>query len=218
MSTNVTDLEEALIRQATLGDESALSALFDFYRPRLWRLVNFRLDSRLQGRVDPDDVIQESWLNARSRAEHFAREGSGSRFIWFRMIVTQTLIDVHRRHLESDKRSAVREQKSLGGWAAASTSISLADHLLGNMTSPSQALLRAELSSQLDTALKTLSELDQEVLALRHFEELSNQETAEVLSLTEQAASIRYVRALQRLKHVLVKLPAFAELAGSEEM
>ncbi len=218
MSTNVTDLEEALIRQATLGDELALTALFDFYRPRLWRLVNFRLDSRLQGRVDPDDVLQESWLNARSRSEHFVREGSGSRFIWFRMIVTQTLIDVHRRHLESDKRSAAREQKSLGGWAAASTSISLADHLLGNMTSPSQALLRAELSSQLDTALKTLSELDQEVLALRHFEELSNLETAEVLNLTEQAASVRYVRALQRLKHVLVKLPAFAELAGAESV
>ena len=215
MSTNVTDLEDALIRQATLGDESALAALFDFYRPRLWRLVNFRLDSRLQGRVDPDDVLQESWLNARSRSAHFVREGSGSRFIWFRLIVTQTLIDVHRRHLESDKRNAAREQKILGGWAAASTSVSLADHLLGNMTSPSQALLRAELSSQLDAALKTLSELDQEVLALRHFEELSNLETAEVLNLSEQTASVRYVRALQRLKHILVKLPAFAELAGA---
>ena len=218
MSTNVTDLEEALIRQASQGDEAALTALFDFYRPRLWRLVNFRMDVRLQGRVDPDDVLQESWINARSRAEHFVREGSGSRFIWFRMIVTQTLIDVHRRHLESDKRSATREQKKLGGWSVASTSVSLADHLLGNMTSPSQALQLAELSSQLDAALKTLSSLDQEVLALRHFEELSNHETAEVLSLTEAAASVRYVRALQRLKHILIKLPAFAELAAAGEV
>lgn len=215
MPATVTGLEEALIRRASQGEESALAALFDFYRPRLWRLVNFRLDVHLQGRVDPDDVLQEAWLDARQRFSHFAREGAGSRFIWFRMIVTQTLVVVHRRHLMAHKRDASREEKSLGGWAASSTSLSLTDQLLGNLTSPSQAVVRAELSSQLDAALKTLSDLDQEVLALRHFEELSNLETAEVLDITEQTASIRYVRALQRLKHILVKLPSFADLSGA---
>ena len=215
MATTVTGSEDALIQRASQGDESALAALFDFYRPRLWRLVNFRLDAKLQGRVDPDDVLQEAWLDAKSRAEHFVREGAGSRFIWFRLIVHQTLVVVHRRHLMSHKRDASREQKALGGWAASSTSLSLTDQLLGKLTSPSQAVVRAELASQLDAALKTLSDLDQEVLALRHFEELSNGETAEVLNLSEQTASIRYVRALQRLKHILVKLPSFADLAGT---
>ena len=128
------------------------------------------------------------------------------------MIVSQTLIDVHRRHLQSERRDATREAKALSGWDPGSTSFSLAEHLLGGLTSPSQALLRAELSAQLNVALKTLSELDQEVLALRHFEELSNTETAEVLQLTEQAASVRYVRALARLKDILQRLPGFEEL------
>ena len=215
MTTSVTGFEEDLIQRASKGDEAALAALFDFYRPRLWRLVNFRMNKQLQGRVDPDDVLQEAWLDARSRAEHFAREGTGSRFIWFRMIVSQTLVVVHRRHLMSHKRDASREQQALGGWEASSTSLSLTGQLLGKLTSPSQALVRAELASQLDEALKALSDLDQEVLALRHFEELSNSETAEVLSLTEQTASSRYVRALQRLKHVLVKLPSFSDLSGT---
>ena len=215
MTTSVTGFEEDLIQRASKGDEAALAALFDFYRPRLWRLVNFRMNKQLQGRVDPDDVLQEAWLDARSRAEHFAREGTGSRFIWFRMIVSQTLVVVHRRHLMSHKRDASREQQALGGWEASSTSLSLTGQLLGKLTSPSQALVRAELASQLDEALKALSDLDQEVLALRHFEELSNSETAEVLSLTEQTASSRYVRALQRLKHVLVKLPSFSDLGGA---
>ena len=153
--------------------------------------------------------------NAVARMDHFARDSNGSRFVWFRMIVTQSLIDVHRRHLGSLKRDAKREQNQHGGWDASSTSCSLAERLLGSLTSPSQALLRAELAAQLDAALATLSSLDQEVLALRHFEELSNSETAEVLKLSEQAASIRYVRALTRLKHVLRRLPAFAEFEGT---
>jgi RNA polymerase sigma-70 factor (ECF subfamily) len=204
--------EDALTQRASNGDAAAMAELFDLFRPRLWRLVNFRMDGRLQGRVDPDDVLQEAWLSAAARAEHLQRESDGSRFIWFRMIVSQTLIDVHRRHLQSERRDATRETRALSGWDPGSTSFSLAEHLLGGLTSPSQALLRAEVSAQLDVALKTLSELDQEVLALRHFEELSNTETAEVLQLTEQAASIRYVRALARLKDILQRLPGFEEL------
>ena len=194
-------------------DEAALARLFEEFRPRLWRLVQFRLDSHLLGRVDPDDVLQESWLNIAARAEHYATKWTGSTFVWMRLVVSQTLIDVHRRNVDSQKRDAGREQV-IGGWSPDSTSCSLAEHFLGHMTSPSQAVMREELSAQLGEAMTTLSELDQEVLALRHFEELSNAETAEVLNLTEQAASLRYVRALSRLKHVLEKLPEFADWQG----
>ena len=76
--------EQELTRRAAQGESAALAELFDLYRPRLWRLVNFRLNARLQGRVDPDDVLQEAWLNAAARVDHFARETTGSRFIWFR--------------------------------------------------------------------------------------------------------------------------------------
>jgi RNA polymerase sigma-70 factor (ECF subfamily) len=202
------DEEAPLVNRIIRGDRGALAELFTLYRPRLWRMVNFRLDPRLRGRVDPDDILQDAWVNAVARINNFLTDASRSCFIWFRMIVQQTLIDVHRRHLGADKRSAARE-RSLNYGGADSTSTSLAFHLQAHLTSPSSAVARSELAGQLDTVLKGMSEIDREVLALRHFEHLTNAETALVLDMSEQAASVRYVRALQRLKKVLEVMPGF---------
>lgn len=207
-SERITDLINRVIR----SDVDALAEIFAIFQPRLWRMVNFRLDRRLQGRVDADDVLQEAWLKAVDRIEHFLKDASRSIFIWFRMIVSQTMIEIHRRHLGAEKRSAAKETSTRSGWSSASTSFSLTHQLLGHMTSPSLAALRAELSTQLDTALNSMSPIDREVLALRHFEELSNRETAQVLEMSEQAASARYVRAISRLRHVLEALPGFADV------
>jgi RNA polymerase sigma-70 factor (ECF subfamily) len=166
-------------------------------------MIHFRLDHRLHGRIDADDVLQEAYLNACTRIEHFVQDAARSSFVWLRLIVSQTMVDIHRRHLGSQMRDARREVSIHGGWDSASTSFCLSFHLLGHLTSPSDAALRAELSEQLDRALASMSDIDREVLALRHFEELSNSETAQVLGLTEQAASIRYIRALGRLKNIL---------------
>lgn len=203
------DEEAPLVNRIIRGDRGALAELFTLYRPRLWRMVNFRLDPRLRGRVDPDDILQDAWVNAVARINNFLTDASRSCFIWFRMIVQQTLIDVHRRHLGADKRSAARERSLSYGSNADSTSTSLAFHLQARLTSPSSAVARAELAGQLDTVLKGMSEIDREVLALRHFEHLTNAETALVLDMSEQAASVRYVRALQRLKKVLEVMPGF---------
>jgi RNA polymerase sigma-70 factor (ECF subfamily) len=200
-----------LVNRVVSGDREALAELFLFYRPRLWRIVHFRLHPRLQGRVDADDVLQDAWLKAESRIKYFLSDASRSCFIWFRMIVTQALIELHRRHLGADKRSANRERSINAKWDSESTSTCLSFHLLANLSSPSSAVMKAEQSRQLDTALQSLSELDREILALRHFEELTNHESALVLGLTEQAASARYVRALQRLKRVMETLPTLAE-------
>lgn len=202
-----TEAETGLINRVIRGDTAALAELFSMYRPRLWRMVHFRLHPRLQGRVDADDVLQDAWMKAVDRIDHFLRDASRSCFIWFRMIVSQTMIELHRRHLGADKRSASREVSIHGGWGADSTSSALAFHLLGSFSSPSNAALRAERAKQLDAALQTLSDIDREVLALRHFEELSNRETALVLGMSEQAASARYIRALGRLKVILEALP-----------
>lgn len=200
-----------LVNRVIRGDVAALSELFAIHRPRLWRMVNFRIDPRLTGRVDADDILQEAWLRAVDRIDSFLRDASRSTFIWFRMIVTQTMVDLHRRHVGAQKRSAAKEFSIHGGWSSDSTSVSLARHLLGHLSSPSAAAMRAELSSQLETALSTMSDIDREVLALRHFEELSNSETALVLEMSEQAASARYVRALARLRHVLEAIPGFMD-------
>ena len=209
--TQEPDEHDDLVHRVTQGDESALACLFSFHHDRLWRIVNFRLDRRLRGRVDADDVMQEAYLAAAQRMDKFLYDHPRSLFIWLRMIVTQTLVDVHRRHIGAQKRDASRDVSVHSGWSSASTSYSLSFHLLGHLTSPSQAAVRAEMSEQIDQALEGMSPVDREVLALRHFEELTNIETAQVLDMSEQAASIRYIRAISRLRTVLELLPGFAE-------
>ncbi len=195
--------ESALVNRVVQHDLDALAVLFSHYRDRLWRTVQFRMDARLRGRVDADDILQEAWLDAVKRVDSFLLDASRSIFVWFRLIVSQTLVDVHRRHITAQKRSASMEFSIHSGWSAASTSMSLSFHLLGHLTSPSQALVRQELSQQLDAALSGMNEIDREVLALRHFEELSNREAAQVIGISEQAASVRYMKALGRLKRVM---------------
>ncbi len=192
-----------LVDRILSGDREALGELFAIYRPRLWRMVTFRLHPSLQGRIDADDVLQDAWLRAIERIEHFYEGQGASSFLWFRSIVIQTLLDLHRFHLGAQKRSAGRELSIDSGWAAGSTSSCLAFHLSDSARSPSSNASHAELTKQLDSVLLGMNDVDREVLALRHFEALSNSEVAKLLNLTEQAASVRYVRALGRLKQIL---------------
>ena len=198
------DIEHSLLRDRILrGDRDALSELFASYRPRLWRMVTFRLHPTLQGRIDADDVLQDAWLRAIERIEHFFEEGSNSSFLWFRSIVIQTLQDLHRFHLGTQKRTASRELSIEAGWGMGSTSSCLAYCLSDSAHSPSSNASRAELTKQLDSVLLGMNDVDREILALRHFEMLTNSEVAKLLSMTEQAASVRYVRALGRLKQIM---------------
>ncbi|MEZ6126101.1 MAG: sigma-70 family RNA polymerase sigma factor [Planctomycetaceae bacterium] len=203
------DHERELIEQVVHGDVDALAELFSAHRDRLWRMVNFRMDPRLHGRVDADDILQEAWLAIVQRIDHFLADASRSIFVWFRLITSQTMVDIHRRHLGTQKRNAGMEFSIHKGWSSESTSFSLSFHLLGHLTSPTQAALREELSQQLKAALASMNDIDREVLALRHFEQLSNRETAQILQISDQAASDRYMRALGRLKGVLQALPGF---------
>jgi RNA polymerase sigma-70 factor (ECF subfamily) len=192
------------------GDAEALAELISRHRERLWRMVHFRLDRRLARRVDPEDILQEAYMDAAKRMGHYRDDAPASAFLWLRMIVTQTLIDTHRRHLGAQQRDARREVLGDRCFFPQATSTSLASQLLGHLTSPSQIAMRAELSDQLEQAIATMEPIDQEILALRHFEELTNNEVAQVLGIQVKAASIRYVRALNRLQEILSRLPEFA--------
>lgn len=202
---------EEFLKRLRQDPEGVLAEEYSQHRDRLWRIVNFRLDQRLLGRVDADDILQEAYLDAATRIEHYLKDPATSFFIWLRTIVGQTLIDVHRRHLGAQKRDVRREVKAKRRIFSASTSFQIADMLLGNLSSPSQAALKEELSAQLHTALESLNEMDREILVLRHFEELSNLEAAEVLEIEPKAASMRYFRALTRLRSVLVQIPGIIE-------
>ena len=213
MSDSV-DPTDAIRERLRRGDTSALADEFSRQRERLWRMVHFRLDSKLAGRIDPDDVLQEAWIAAAQRVPHFLEQDDLSAFVWLRLIVGQTLVDLQRRHLGAKMRDAYREVSMNNPAFSQSTSISIAAQLLGNITSPSRAAIRDETAKQLEGAVEGMDPIDREVLALRHFEELTNSEVAQVLGIQQKAASIRYVRAVRRLKDVLGRVPGFDQSTG----
>ena len=188
-----------------------LGALFHSQRQRLLRLIGFRMSPLLRGRVDAEDVLQEAFIAATQRLHHFAAAPSVALFVWVRSVVLQTLTDVHRHHLGVQKRDPKREVR-LGDRAyTQTTSASIILQLEGDLTSPSQAAARADAHGLALRAIEQMDATDREVLALRHFEELTNKEVADVLRIEQKAASIRYVRALKRLKALLADVSEFRE-------
>jgi RNA polymerase sigma-70 factor, ECF subfamily len=181
------------------GDHNALAALWTEHRERLLRLVRFRLDPRLPRRVDPEDVLQESFVAARERIAHFAKDGFQSPFVWLRLIVLQCVADSHRHHLDAQMRAAGRE-RSMDAAPHSDASAALAIRLSAGGISPSGIMMASERRELVQQAIATLTEGDREILALRHGEHLGNNEVAEVLGIAVKAASIRYIRALKRLQ------------------
>jgi RNA polymerase sigma-70 factor (ECF subfamily) len=212
MADSAGDDTNLLLQRALAGDESALAALFDGYRERLRRMIRLRLDRRLSGRVDSSDVLQEAYLDVRKRLAEYARDPASMPFhLWLRLIAGQRLADVHRYHLGAQMRDAGMEVSLHRGPFPQANSVSLAAQLLGKLTSASRAAIRAEHKLIVQEALNGMDPVDREVLALRHFEHLSNDETAQVLGLTKSAASNRYFRALKRLKGILSSIPGLKE-------
>src|SRR5436309_13800875 len=200
-----------LLRQAAAGDQHALGELWDRYRERLKRMVRLRLDRRLQGRLDPSDVLQEAYLDFARRLPEYAREPALPFYLWLRLLTGQRLVDLHRMHLGAKMRDAGQEVSLYRGALPQASSVSLAAQLLGRLTSASQAAIRAETQIRVQEALNSMDPLDREVLTLRHFEMLTNEEPAQVLGIKKSAASNRYVRALKRLKDILSGLPGWGE-------
>jgi RNA polymerase sigma-70 factor, ECF subfamily len=210
MANNSTDTVR-LIERARAGDRDALNAIFTRHRDRLRRMVALRLDWRLQARIDASDVIQDAYVEVATRLEEYFRNPALPLFLWLRLVVGERLSKLHRQHLGAQMRDAGREVSLYREALPAASSAALAAQLLGKHTSPSQAAVRAERVLRLQEALNTLDPMDREVLALRHFEELSRSEAAQVLGIEEAAAGKRYIRALKRLRNLLAGLPGGLE-------
>jgi RNA polymerase sigma-70 factor (ECF subfamily) len=204
---------ENLLQRASAGDPRALTELFSHYRERLRRMVRLRLDRRLQGRLDPSDVLQEAYLDFAKRFPEYAADPKLPFFLWLRLLTGQRLIDLHRMHLGAKMRNAGQEVSLYRGALPQASSVSLAAQLLGRLTTASRAAIRAETQIRVQEALNSMEPMDREVLTLRHFEMLSNEETALVLGIKKSAASNRYIRALKRLKEILALLPEWKDLA-----
>ena len=206
-----TRTDEELLDAARQGDEAALAVLVERHRDRLERMVRLRMDRRLQGRADPADVVQDAYLAVRGKFPQYCTDSRLPFFLWLRLEVGQKLVDVHRFHLGTKMRDAGQEVSLYRGALPQVTSLSLAEHLLGKLTAASQAAMRAELKLRVQQALNGMDPQDREVLILRHFEELSNAETAQLLGIKPTAAVNRYVRALKRLKDVFQGMPGGIE-------
>lgn len=206
MPEESSETEQLLVRAAA-GDRESLGRLLTRHHDRLRRMIAFRLDQRLQGRIDPSDVIQEVHLEVAQHLGEYQKQESLPFFLWLRGVAGNKLRELHRHHLGTQMRDAGREVSLYHGTMPETTSAALAAQLLGHVTRPSEAAIRAEVKIRLQESLNRMEALDREVLALRHFEQLTPAETAQVLGIKEKAAAMRYIRALRRLKEILTVSP-----------
>jgi RNA polymerase sigma-70 factor (ECF subfamily) len=202
---------ECLAQRLLAGDRTALEGFFVCHRKRLRAMVELRLDWALRGRLDASDVLQDAYLDLAARVDDYLRDPKLPPFLWLRLVVGERLTNLHRHHLGAQMRDPAREVSLYRGAMPEASSAALAARLLGQHTSPSEAAIRAERILMLQVALNALDPIDREVLALRHFEQLSRGEAAQVLGITEAAAAKRYVRALKRLKAALSSMPGGRE-------
>jgi RNA polymerase sigma-70 factor, ECF subfamily len=196
-----------LLQHVADGDQESWGELLTRHEDRLQRMVAFRLDQRLQGRIDPLDVVQEAFLEASEHRAEFFQNPSVTLLLWLRGIVGNKLLELHRFHLGTRMRDAGREVSLYRGTMPEASSAALAAQLMGHATRPSEAAVRAEVKIRLQEALNVMDPIDREVIALRHFEQLTLAETAHVLGIKEKAAGMRYLRALKRFKDILASLP-----------
>jgi RNA polymerase sigma-70 factor (ECF subfamily) len=196
------DCADELFRLRT-GRDQAVAELFSHYRSKLQRMIAFRLDRRIVGKVDADDILQDAFLETVRRIDDYLAQPSVPFFVWLRQITQQILTDTHRRYLNAQIRDVHREVALESGGQPESSSSGLIAQLADSLTSPSQCAVRAEAVAELRNALDQMAEIDREVLVLRHLEELSNHEVAQILGIDKFAASKRYLRALERLRQAM---------------
>ena len=183
-----------LLNQVMAGDRQALDRLLALHRGFIRRAVEFRLDPRVRARLDASDVVQEAQLEAAQRIGDYLQRRPMPFHVWLEKTAFETLLRLRRQHVEAACRSVENEVPLPGR-----SSVQLAHLLLGG-PAPSQNLRDQELAHQLRQAMAGLSEEDREVLLLRGFEGLTNEEAGLILGIEPAAVSKRYTRALLRLR------------------
>lgn len=210
MNENSSSIHKS-VPPAVPNDLRELANLFEQNRERLMLMVRLRMDRQLQGRVDTCDVLQEAYLECAKRFAGYRANPSMPPYLWVRFLTGQKLIDLHRQHLGVKMRDVAQEVSLYRGALPQASSISLAAQLFGRLTSASRAAIRAETQIRVQEALNSMDPIDREVLTLRHFEMLTNEESAQVLGIKKTAASNRYIRALMRIKEIVASIPGLGD-------
>jgi RNA polymerase sigma-70 factor (ECF subfamily) len=205
------DKTQELLSLIRKGDDQAAEKLLQRHREALRRMIAMRLDKKIQQRVDASDIVQDVLVDANRRLQDYLAKPVMPFHLWLRHMARDRIIDAHRRHRGSAKRSVDREQ---GMFAAANqdrSTVELVAQLCDSELTPAAAATMHELQVRFEAAIEQLGEQDQEIVLMRHFEHLTNQEAAMALDLTEPAASMRYLRAMRRLRDLLNEPPSDAE-------
>ena len=200
------DPELAALRTAGADRSRVLGALFEEHRKRLLKMVHLRMDPRLKQRIGASDVIQDAFVDVDRRIDEYLDDPKMPFFLWLRLLTSQRLVDLHRHHVGAKKRDVRKQVRAAIGPMPRATSVALVNRLMDGGTTPTQALERVEAREAMVAALDAMDAKDRDVLVLRHFEGLSNTETALELGLEKAAASKRHVRALQRLGEILAEV------------
>lgn len=194
---------QELLANAKEGNEDAISKLLSRHRDALRRLVQMRLDKKIQRRVDVSDIVQDVLFEANRRLETYLADPKMPFHLWLRHMARDRIVDAHRRHRASAKRSVDKETPLASPSTVDRSTMELAAQLCDPAMTPAAGATMRELARRFEAAIDELEERDREVLMMRHFEHLTNQEVALALKLTEPAASMRYLRALRRLRALL---------------
>jgi len=194
---------QELLNQCQQGEPAAVDRLLATHREPLRRMIGLRLDPALAQRVDASDIVQDVLLEASRRLTDYLRDPAMPFHLWLRHIAKDHVIDTHRRHRQAQRRSLDREQPILPAVLADQSSVELAAQFVDQELTPASAAIRQEMQRRLEAAITSLDGDDREVILMRHFEQLSNQDVAAALGLSEAAASMRYLRAVRRLRAML---------------
>ncbi len=198
------DTTRRMLDEAKTGDSAAVERLLGEFREPLRKVIDLRLDPVLARRVDASDIVQDVLLEANQRLTEYLKSPNMPFHLWLRHLAQDRIIDTHRRHRQAQRRSIDREQAiQRPAWTDAS-SVQLVAQLVDAEQTPASAAIHQELQRRLSDALGQLGDDDRDIILMRHHEQLSNQDVAAALGLTEAAASMRYLRALRKLRGVLL--------------
>ena len=197
------DQTDTLLKAAQEGDSDAVNRLLEKHRVPIRRLVELRLDRKVQRRVDVSDVVQDVMIEASGRLEKYLADPQMAFHLWLRQIAWDRIIDTYRRHRQSAKRNMDREQPMTSAASPDQSTLELAIQICDPALTPAAAATQREIAIKVESAIEKLNDQDREIILMRHYEHLSNLDIAEVLGINPPAASMRYLRAVRRLREVL---------------
>lgn len=189
-----------LLDLARDGDDGAAGRLLERHRESLRRMADMRLDAKIRQRVDASDIVQEALIEVNRRLPTYLENPVMPFHLWVRQIMTDRLIDAHRRHRVSKKRTVDLEQAPVVAANLDHSTIQFGNQVTDGELTPAAAAIQNEMQRKFEAAIEDMDDQDQEIIVMRHFENLTNQEVAQVLGLSEPAASMRYLRAMRRLR------------------